>query len=183
MPELLDDMEQASTPLSERVALPAEISDLRLWYRRAMIRIQSDSVCLRRPIFETLGRTSTLADKVISRAYEIAVRETAASHPPESREYIPSGQLWTIALGRLGMQEFDLASDADLVFVLDDASAGELPFWTRVAERVVTLITAIAVFEPCLREGLNAARPVPIKDALRRASAYCGEGVKEFAGG
>ena len=60
MPELLDDMEQASTPLSERVALPAEISDLRLWYRRAMIRIQSDSVCLRRPIFETLGdRKST----------------------------------------------------------------------------------------------------------------------------
>jgi len=40
------------------------------------------------------------------------------------------------------MREFDLASDADLIFVLDDESTSELPFWTRVAERLVDLITA-----------------------------------------
>src|SRR5579871_5545421 len=50
--------------------------------------------------------------------------------------------MWIIALGRLGMHEFDLASDADLIFVLDDASIAEMPFWTRVAERLVDLITA-----------------------------------------
>jgi len=48
----------------------------------------------------------------------------------------------TIALGRLGMREFDLASDADLVFVLADEDGAELPFWTRVAERTIELITA-----------------------------------------
>ena len=48
----------------------------------------------------------------------------------------------TVALGRLGMREFDLASDADLVFVLPDRDAAELPFWTRVAERTIELITA-----------------------------------------
>jgi len=47
-----------------------------------------------------------------------------------------------IALGRLGMREFDLGSDADLVFVLPDSDASEIVFWTRVAERVVNLITA-----------------------------------------
>jgi glutamate-ammonia-ligase adenylyltransferase len=47
-----------------------------------------------------------------------------------------------IALGRLGMREFDLGSDADLVFVLPDADAPEMVFWTRVAERLVNLITA-----------------------------------------
>ncbi len=47
-----------------------------------------------------------------------------------------------VALGRLGMREFDLASDADLVFVLPDADHDEQLFWTRVAERIIDLITA-----------------------------------------
>ena len=38
------------------------------------------------------------------------------------------------------MREFDLASDADLTFVLADSDAHELAFWTRVAERIVQLI-------------------------------------------
>lgn len=50
--------------------------------------------------------------------------------------------MWVIALGRLGMREFDLASDADLVFVLEDADAGEIVFWTRVAENIIALLTA-----------------------------------------
>jgi glutamate-ammonia-ligase adenylyltransferase len=50
--------------------------------------------------------------------------------------------MMVIALGRLGMREFDLASDADLVFALPDADAGELPFWTAVAERILHVIGA-----------------------------------------
>ncbi len=51
-------------------------------------------------------------------------------------------QLMVIALGRLGMREFDLASDADLVFVLPDEDLEEHLFWTRVAGRMIDLITA-----------------------------------------
>jgi glutamate-ammonia-ligase adenylyltransferase len=40
------------------------------------------------------------------------------------------------------MREFDLASDADLVFVLPDEDSAELAFWTRVSERTIELITA-----------------------------------------
>ena len=47
-----------------------------------------------------------------------------------------------IAVGRLGMREFDLASDADLVFVIPDEDAAESVFWTRAAERIIDLITA-----------------------------------------
>src|SRR5581483_11775152 len=47
-----------------------------------------------------------------------------------------------IALGRLGMREFDLGSDADLVFVLPDADSAAREFWTRVAERLIDLIAA-----------------------------------------
>ena len=50
--------------------------------------------------------------------------------------------MMVIALGRLGMREFDLGSDADLNFVLPDSDAREMRFWTRVAERMIDMITA-----------------------------------------
>jgi len=47
-----------------------------------------------------------------------------------------------VALGRLGMLEFDIASDADIVFVLPDEDSGEIVFWGRVVERMIQQITA-----------------------------------------
>ncbi len=108
---------------------------LRRWYRREMLRIQTASICESEPIFETLERTTALADTVIARAYEIAVTDVWGASPPEKK-------LWVIALGRLGMREFDLASDADLVFVLCDSESRRREEWTRVAGRMIDLITA-----------------------------------------
>ncbi|HLH38320.1 MAG TPA: hypothetical protein VKX39_04160 [Bryobacteraceae bacterium] len=126
-PELVDEIGRSAglEPASR------EAGELRRWYRREMLRIQADSICNGRPIFETLAATSELADSVISRAYEIVSAPAATAK-----------SMWVIALGRLGMREFDLASDADLVFVLDDSAASEMPFWTRAAERLINLITA-----------------------------------------
>jgi [glutamine synthetase] adenylyltransferase / [glutamine synthetase]-adenylyl-L-tyrosine phosphorylase len=142
MPELVDDVARSRVPLEEDLPAPLEMEGLRRWFRREMVRIQTESACQRHPIFETLSRTSELADSTIARAYRIAVAETLNAHPPQNPAYRPEGQMWTIALGRLGMREFDLASDADLVFVLADADAGELEFWTHVGERLVQIITA-----------------------------------------
>jgi glutamate-ammonia-ligase adenylyltransferase len=50
--------------------------------------------------------------------------------------------MMVVALGRLGVREFDLASDADLNFILPDAAAGDLPFWTRIAEQIIATIGA-----------------------------------------
>jgi [glutamine synthetase] adenylyltransferase / [glutamine synthetase]-adenylyl-L-tyrosine phosphorylase len=119
-----------------------DISDLRRYFRREMFGIQAASICQRVPVFETLQQTSDLADAAISACYRMAVEHTAASHPPATPGYQPRQQLMVIALGRLGMREFDLASDADLVFVLPDEDRDEHVFWTRVAERIVDLITA-----------------------------------------
>ncbi len=140
-PDLLDEVAHAAEMLAPG-APPATVTDLRLWYRREMVRIQSASVCLSEPIFDTLFRTSELADAVIARVYEIAVAEARVSHPPASLPDRRTDQMWVIALGRLGMREFDLASDADLVFVLADSDAQHLEFWTHVAGRLVDLITA-----------------------------------------
>jgi glutamate-ammonia-ligase adenylyltransferase len=129
-------------PYAEIVSPLVEPANLRRFFRREMFRIQAESICLRTPIFDTLVRTSELADATILAAYRMAVNEVVAARPPGAAGYQPEGQLLVIALGRLGMREFDLASDADLVFVLPDADASEMPFWTRVAETMINRITA-----------------------------------------
>jgi glutamate-ammonia-ligase adenylyltransferase len=107
-----------------------------------MMRIQADSVYHGAPIFKTLKRTSNLADAVIASAYTIAVNEALISAPPRSTRYEASDQMVVVALGRLGMREFDIASDADLVFAIPDSDAEEIVFWTYVAERLIHAIGA-----------------------------------------
>jgi [glutamine synthetase] adenylyltransferase / [glutamine synthetase]-adenylyl-L-tyrosine phosphorylase len=143
-PELVDELARASeSPVFQLdPESPEEVDALRRFYLRQMLRIQCQSVFLRQPIFATLDHTSDLADAVIAAAYRIALEETKASNPPASAAYAPAGQMLVIALGRLGMREFDLASDADLVFVLPDSDISEQLFWTSVAERMIQGISA-----------------------------------------
>jgi glutamate-ammonia-ligase adenylyltransferase len=143
-PELIDELARACESPEFRLddESPADPDALRRFYLRQMLRIQCQSVFLRQPIFSTLDHTSDLADAVIAAAYRIALEETKAASPPASAGYNPADQMLVIALGRLGMREFDLASDADLVFVLPDADISEQIFWTSVAERMIQAISA-----------------------------------------
>jgi glutamate-ammonia-ligase adenylyltransferase len=119
-----------------------DANDLRRFFRREMFRIQSESICLGTPVFQSLMRTSNLADAAIRAAYRIAVKEVMQSHPPFRASYTPGEQMMVIALGRLGMREFDLGSDADLVFVIPDEDGPEHQFWTRVAAKMIDRISA-----------------------------------------
>jgi glutamate-ammonia-ligase adenylyltransferase len=145
-PELIEELGRPRESSEGSPALAAmgfhDISELRRFFRREMFRIQAASMCQRVPVFETLQQTSDLADAAIAACYRMAVEHVAASHPPVASGYQPHRQLMVIALGRLGMREFDLASDADLVFVLPEEDREEHVFWTHVAERIVDLITA-----------------------------------------
>ncbi len=120
----------------------ADAAELRRWFRREMFRTQCESVCLRRGVFETLEQTSQLGERVMAAAYGVALRAVLAAHPPEQVNYRPRKQMMVVALGRLGMREFDLGSDADLFFVLPNRDAAELSFWTRVAEKMIDVIAA-----------------------------------------
>ncbi len=145
-PELMEELPHLGTPNNLSFAEVAgqfeDVSDLRRFFRREMFRIQDASICLRLPVFETLETTSDLADAAIAATYRMALEQVAESHPPVTPGYQLRNQLMVIALGRLGMREFDLASDADLVFVLPDEDHEEHLFWTRVAGRMIDLITA-----------------------------------------
>ena len=135
MTELTPENRQPVGRLSDGAAL-------RRFFHREMFALQAASLCQRVPVFETLERTSDLADAAILAAYRMAIDQIAAAHLPASSAYQPHDQMMVIALGRLGMKEFDLSSDADLIFVLPNEDQPEQLFWTRVAERVVELITA-----------------------------------------
>jgi len=147
-PEMLEELRQMRlrpelhTRYGEMPPMLADPADLRRFYNREMLRIQCESICLYTPIFETLKHCSELADCAIATAYRMAIDQVAGSQPPVGARYQPLNQMMVVALGRLGMQEFDLASDADLVFILPDKDAEEILFWTRVAERLVQMLTA-----------------------------------------
>ncbi len=133
---------RSATNYSEVMPLIDDVNELRRYYLRQMFRIELESICLLPPIFQTLARTSELADAVIEACYRISMKRTLESLKPESPGYSPSSQMMVVALGRLGMYEFDLGSDADLVFIIPDEDLPELPFWTRVAERLMTTLAS-----------------------------------------
>ncbi len=142
-PSLLAEIEWACSERQGRTGFDAPRNDgLRLYFRKQMMRIQADSVYHAVPVFRTLQRTSDLADSIIAAAYDIALAEAIAASPPANPRYEPVNQMMVIALGRLGVREFDLASDADLNFVIPDDDAPETLFWTNVAERLISVIGA-----------------------------------------
>ncbi len=142
-PELINELCRINEPpeVDVAVAIP-DATELRRWFRREMFRLQAASLCMRVPIFDTLHRTSDLADAAITAAYRMAIEQVFEAHPPIQPSYHPAGRLMVIALGRLGMREFDLASDADLNFVIPDDDQTEHLFWTRVANRFVDILSA-----------------------------------------
>ncbi len=142
-PALLAEVEWACSERQGRTGFTApRNAELRPYFRQQMVRIQADSVYHAVPVFRTLQRTSDLADSIVAAAYDIALEEALAATPPADPYYRSTNQMMVIALGRLGMREFDLASDADLNFVIPDADAPETLFWTAVAERLISVIGA-----------------------------------------
>lgn len=150
-PELLEEVRRATEQSEKRWAfegLAAPLNDidgLRRFFRREMFRIETGSICLAEPVFQTLDKTSGLAEFVIARAYRIA-REQGVTHArahatAEKPFEEPESEMMVVALGRLGMREFDLDSDADLVFIIPNSEFQRQRFWTRVAEHLIEILT------------------------------------------
>jgi glutamate-ammonia-ligase adenylyltransferase len=151
-PYLLEEIRRAADHPTRRWAfegLAAPLTDigaLRRFFRREMFRIQVTSVCLPEYVFATLDNTSALAEFVIARAYRIALEGALArarAHSTAAKPFHePQNEMMIVAVGRLGMREFDLASDADLLFILPDSESGNHLFWTRVAEHLIEILTS-----------------------------------------
>jgi glutamate-ammonia-ligase adenylyltransferase len=186
-PELLTQLRTLTAKYShtDKVALAPDASELRRLFRQEMFRIQVVSLCLRVPVFQSLEQTSDLADAAIGAAYRMAIDQVQATHPAVDPTYQPLNQLLVIALGRLGMREFDLASDADLLFVLRDEDHAEQLFWTRVANRMIDLLTAYSgtgsmfAVDTRLRPNGNAGALVQLESSYKD---YCEKNAEAWEG-
>lgn len=150
-PELLEEIQRAADYPGRRYAFEAlaapltDIAGLRWFFQREMFRTQVASVCLPEPVFKTLDQTSALAEFIIARAYRIALEmalDHARRHSTNDKPFEdPQNELMVVALGRLGMREFDLGSDADLLFIVPDEEIVRQRFWTRVVERLLEILS------------------------------------------
>lgn len=139
------DEEVRAKPLSDpSVDYREKSSLLRRIFRLRMFRLLADSVHRSRPIFTSLERSSGLADWVIQTAYRIAVEESERKAP----RAVPELELQVIALGRLGMREFDLGSDADLVYILPNEAREDAAWWLGAVKLMTEIISSYT------REGL-----------------------------
>ena len=123
-PRLILELVEAPEPLDT----PVDAASLRTYFKRSSMRLLTSSIVRRAPVFATLARMSDLADAAIAMAYALA-------SPNDNR-------MMVIALGRLGMREFDHSSDADLLFVIPDDAAGDVERWSRAAERIIEILAS-----------------------------------------
>jgi glutamate-ammonia-ligase adenylyltransferase len=112
---------------------------LRHHYRTRVLELGTMDLAAGGPVFPMLKRWSANAARSIASALVIArsaVEHDAVTDPAE----------WpfaVIGMGRLGLKEFDLASDADLVFVAaSETPRDELEHWTRVAEKTIEVLSS-----------------------------------------
>ena len=194
-PELLDEIRRAADFPERRYAFEAmaaplnDIEGLGWFFRREMFRTQAASVCLPQPVFHTLDQTSALAEFVIARAYRIALEmglDHARRHAgPEKPFEEPQNELMVVALGRLGMREFDVGSDADLLFIIPDTEAGRQRFWTRVVERLLEILSGYTEGGPILSVDTRLrpdGREGPLVQSESRYVDYFGSNAQAWEG-
>jgi [glutamine synthetase] adenylyltransferase / [glutamine synthetase]-adenylyl-L-tyrosine phosphorylase len=119
-------LSQSSARLDSRQSLNA----LRQSFRKFSFCIGAQDILAPRPVFESLRQNSALADAAIRMALHISNGEET---------------LAVFALGRLGTEEFDIGSDADLLFVRAPDTDDDL-----ARNRAEALVHALAAYT---REG------------------------------
>jgi len=102
-----------------------KLSLLRQHYRHRVFAAGAKDITESRDVYESLGETTAVAEDAIAAAYTIAGA--------------PAG-LAVLALGRLGSGEFDVLSDADVLFVCDEEQNREA--LTKSAEQMMQALAA-----------------------------------------
>ena len=150
-------LSQKSVDRQEALAL------LRQQFRRALFASGARDLYYRRGVCESFEENTTAADKALQSALAVA-------DPPSG--------FAVMALGRLGSREFDLLSDADVLFVADEAT--KLEDARRAAERMMESLTAYtrdgtvfpvdARLRPQGREGELVTTPAQLAGYFARAA-------------
>ncbi|HEV2178273.1 MAG TPA: hypothetical protein VGW33_13900 [Terriglobia bacterium] len=155
-----------------------KMAALRREYRQGILALGAQDCCRLDSVFDSFNRWSQLAARAVSSALLIAGEALEITAGPSGG----SGRLAVLALGRLGVGEFDLASDADLVFVITSpVSPDDLTLWTRVAEKTIEVLSSytsdgtVFAVDTRLRPRGQEGELVVTSDALARYLAEASE--------
>jgi glutamate-ammonia-ligase adenylyltransferase len=133
-PEAYPWVAESGLGLREKMAL------LRRHYRARVLELGTTDLAAGGSAFPMLRRWSVNAGRSIASALVIArsaLRPDAVAGEADHCPFVVLG------MGRLGLDEFDLASDADLVFVAgSETRRDELGHWTRVAEKTIEVLSS-----------------------------------------
>jgi len=115
---------------------PEKMALLRRDFRARVLSLGASDLASLGDVFAALERWSALAARSIATALVVAAQvldRPAAEEPP----------LVVLGLGRLGLSEFDLASDADVVFVATPGISREQVIeCTRLAEKTIDVLSS-----------------------------------------
>jgi [glutamine synthetase] adenylyltransferase / [glutamine synthetase]-adenylyl-L-tyrosine phosphorylase len=115
---------------------------LRQHYRTGVLELGAADLTATGCDFAALGRWSALALRCISTAVAIATQSLDEALPGGAHDPGEMG-FAILGLGRLGLCEFDLASDADLVFVTaPGASREDVSQWIRLAAEIIDVLSS-----------------------------------------
>jgi len=113
---------------------------LRRHFRARVLELGAADLGGAQPIFPMLRRWSNLAARAVATALWMAWEMLGSKGAVEPSAALP---LAVLGLGRLGFNEFDLASDADLVFVAPSGtSREEIASLTRLAEKTIEILSS-----------------------------------------
>jgi len=157
--------------LREKMAL------LRRHYRTEALQLGARDCAALPSILTCLRRWSLLANRSIATALFVAAeavengeKDARGAGTASTPDRMP---LVVLGLGRLGLNEFDLASDADLVFVVaTDTPQDEIVFWTHLAEKTIEVLSSytsdgtLFAVDTRLRPGGHEGELVVTEDTL-----------------
>ena len=141
------EMQIESSTIAEAYAWAAEpgldlrekMAALRRQYRSRLLELGTADLTSGGSAFSMLERWTAAAERCISSAHVIA-RSSSLRDAAGCGSDIP---YVILGMGRLGLSEFDLASDADLIFVAgSEANRDSLECWTRLAEKTIEILSS-----------------------------------------
>jgi glutamate-ammonia-ligase adenylyltransferase len=122
------------------LAMRQKMAVLRRHFLTRILELGAADLAALESSLAVLKRWSAVAARCVSSALQIAgsvlqTKDLAEGNPP-----CPFAVL---ALGRLALNEFDLASDADLIFVTGpEVGRDELDFWKRLAAKMIEVLSS-----------------------------------------
>ena len=115
---------------------------LRRNFRATVLELGSADLTRLDDIYSRLERWSELAGRSVASALSIGQQALEVAPQAESLS-MRQAPFVILGLGRLGLSEFDLASDADLMFVAPaDTPREEIAHWMHLAEKTIEVLSS-----------------------------------------